>query len=82
MDRHNSHGELRSRKSKVEFPRVFVDKESDFLAIRVADGIEAHSFVRDGIVFSLDKNNRIIEVQILNLSLFGHKKKTRKTTAA
>ena len=68
MVRHNSHGELRSRKSKVEFPRVFVDKESDFLAIRVADGIEAHSFVRDGIVFSLDKNNRIIEVQILNFS--------------
>ncbi len=82
MGGHNSHGELRTRKSQKSFPLVFVDKESDFLSIRVADGIEAHTFVRDGIVFSLDKNSKIIEVQILNLSLFGSKKKPRKTSAA
>ncbi len=82
MAGHNSHGELRSRKSQKEFPFVFVDKESDFLSIRVANGIEARTFVRDGIVFSLDKSGKIIEVQILNLSLFGTRKKTRKTTVA
>jgi hypothetical protein len=82
MGSHHSHGELRSRKSQKALPLVFVDKESDFLAIRVGEGIEARSFVRDGIVFSLDKNEKVIEVQILNLSLFDKKKKTRKTSAA
>lgn len=82
MGSHHSHGELRSRKSQKQLPLVFVDKESDFLSIRIGNGIESRSFVRDGIVFSLDKNGKIIEVQVLNLSLFDKKKKSRKNSAA
>jgi hypothetical protein len=68
MGQRNSHGSVRSRKVKQSFPRIYVDQENDFASIRLADGTEAKSYVRDGFVFLEDKKGRVIEVQVLNLS--------------
>jgi hypothetical protein len=61
-------------KAKAEFPRVHVDIEADFASIKLAPGIEAKSYVKDGFVFCEDKKGRIIEVQLLNLSDLRKKK--------
>lgn len=50
------------------FPKVFIDKENDFAAIKIAKGIEHKSYERDGFIFCEDKAGRIIEIQVLNLS--------------
>lgn len=66
MGRHNSHGKL---SSKVDsFPKVFIDKEHDFAAIKIAKGVEHKSYEKDGFVFCEDKSGKIIEIQVLNLS--------------
>lgn len=67
MARHNRHGGL-SKKVKDQFPQVYVDKESDFASIKIAPGIEAKSYQKNGFIFCEDKKGNIIEVQVLNLS--------------
>ncbi len=51
---------------KTSFPKVFQDKENDFVSIRLADGIEAKSYVKKGFVFLENSRGKIIEIQILN----------------
>lgn len=66
MGRHNGHGKL---SKKIEsFPKVFIDKENDFAAIKIAKGIEHKSYEKDGFIFCEDKAGRVIEIQVLNLS--------------
>jgi hypothetical protein len=81
MDRDHHHGKLskkvtakttkeRSKRSKQEkFPAVFVDRDADFESIRLGPGVEANCYLKDGIVFSEDAKGRVIEIQIVNLSL-------------
>ena len=49
-------------------PEIFLDKENDFASIRLADGIEAKSYEKDGFIFLEDSKGKVIEIQILNLS--------------
>lgn len=73
MARHHRHGSVRE-KMKSEYPQVHVDLESDFASIKIAHGVEAKSYVRDGFVFCEDKEGKVIEVQVLNLSDLAKKK--------
>jgi len=66
MARNNSHGKL-SKKVKTT-PEIYLDKENDFASIRLAPGIEAKSYEKDGFIFLEDKKGKVIEIQILNLS--------------
>ncbi|MGE0633156.1 MAG: DUF2283 domain-containing protein [Pseudobdellovibrionaceae bacterium] len=66
MARHHSTHQLRDK--KVKYPLVKVDHDNDFASIKLAQGIEAKSFEKDGFIFSLDAKGKVIEVQILNLS--------------
>ncbi len=66
MARNNHTHQLRNK--KIEFPLVKVDHDNDFASIKLAQGIEAKSFEKDGFLFSLDAKGKVIEVQILNLS--------------
>lgn len=69
MGRHNGHGQVRKKKLKTsEYPQVFVDADADFASIKLAPGIEARSYEKDGFVFCEDKRGKVIEVQVLNLS--------------
>lgn len=51
---------------KTSFPKVYQDKENDFVSIRLADGVEAKSYVKQGFVFLENTRGKIIEIQILN----------------
>ena len=75
MGRTHRNGSLRkSVKTKQAFPQIFADQQADFVSIKLAPGVEAKSYVKDGFVFCEDKKGRVIEVQVLNLSEL-HKKK-------
>ncbi|KYG66457.1 hypothetical protein AZI86_05270 [Bdellovibrio bacteriovorus] len=66
MGRNTGHGKI---SKKVEsFPKIFIDKENDFAAIKIAKGIEHKSYKKDGFIFCEDKAGRVIEIQVLNLS--------------
>lgn len=66
MGRNNRNGKL---SKKVEsFPQIFIDKDNDFAAIKIAKGIEHKSYEKDGFIFCEDKAGRVIEIQLLNLS--------------
>jgi hypothetical protein len=82
MDRAHSHdkfsGQVKtkakakkpSRATKAQqFPVVSIDKDADFACIKLAPGIEAKSYLKDGVLFSEDAQGRVIELQILNVSL-------------
>jgi hypothetical protein len=77
MGRINRHGKLSKKITTAPKPRfepeVFVDHHSDFASIKLAKGIEAKSYLKDGFVFCEDKAGRIIEIQVLNLSPLGKK---------
>lgn len=66
MGRNNSHGKL--SKKVDSFPKVFIDKENDFAAIKIAKGVEHKSYEKDRFIFCEDKSGRVIEIQVLNLS--------------
>lgn len=67
MARNHGHGKLSGKKVRKS-PEVFLDKENDFASIRLAPGVEAKSYEKDGFVFLEDGKGRVIEIQILNLS--------------
>jgi hypothetical protein len=66
MGRNNSHDKLPNKVGVL--PKVFIDKENDFAAIKIAKGVEHKSYEQDGFIFCEDKVGRIIEIQVLNLS--------------
>ena len=80
MDRAHSHekfsGKMKTKQKKAatkvttrDFPEVLFDKDSDFASIKLEAGIEAKSYLKDGVLFSENAEGRVIEVQILNVSL-------------
>jgi hypothetical protein len=71
MADHHSNGKLQDQKINSAFPKVMIDRDSDFASIKIAYGVESESFVKDGIVFCTNKDGDVIEIQILNLSQFG-----------
>ncbi len=67
----HGHGKFSSKKKLGSKPEIFMDRDNDFASIKIASGIEAKSYLKDGFVFSEDAKGRIIEIQILNLSLLS-----------
>lgn len=49
-------------------PTIFIDAENDFASIKIKEGTETRSYVKDGFVFCENSDGDIIEIQILNLS--------------
>lgn len=75
MGRPHRNGSVRRKvNSKAEFPMVHVDQQADFASIKLAPGVEAKSYAKDGFVFCEDKKGRVIEIQVLNLSELRKKK--------
>lgn len=66
------HGSVRKKviqkKNKPFKPEIYIDHDSDYASIKLASGVEARSYVKDGFVFCEDKNGKVIEIQVLNLS--------------
>lgn len=71
MAGHHSDSKLQDNKMKSTFPKVMIDRDSDFASIKIASGVEAESFEKDGLVFCTNDKGEVIEIQILNLSQFG-----------
>ena len=69
MGRRHGHGQLSKKISPKKYPQISVDKDNDFASVKIARGIEHKSYEKDGFIFCEDKTGRIIEVQVLNLSL-------------
>lgn len=80
MGRSNRHGSLRKKINKVPAkkfePNIFIDHGGDFASIKIAPGVEAKSYIKDGFVFCEDRAGNIIEIQVLNLSELAKKKDT------
>ncbi len=55
-------------------PEVFIDPDADFASFKLAPGVGAKSYTKNGFVFCEDKNGRVIEIQVLNLSQLAKKK--------
>ena len=53
MGRNSSHDKLSNKVGP--FPKVFIDKENDFAAIKIALGIEYKSYEKDEFIFCEDK---------------------------
>jgi hypothetical protein len=69
MARNNDHDRVRNKKVTArKYPEIFIDEENDFASIKIAAGIEAKSFLKDGFVFCENAEGEIIEIQVLNLS--------------
>jgi hypothetical protein len=69
MGRTHSDASLRKKiNSKESFPKIYVDDQADFASIKLTPGVESKSYIKDGFVFFEDKEGRVIEVQVLNLS--------------
>jgi hypothetical protein len=56
-----------TKRKKFE-PEIYIDQAADFASIKLTPGVEARSYLKDGFMFSEDKNGKIIEIQVLNLS--------------
>lgn len=52
-----------------------MDADLDFASIKLAAGIEAKSYEKDGFIFCEDAKGRVIEIQVLNLSDLKKSKK-------
>jgi hypothetical protein len=65
MARTHGHGKLPKKQLK-KTPEIFFDSENDFAS---------KSYEKDGFIFSEDAKGKIIEIQILNLSLLSKSSK-------
>lgn len=51
-----------------EFPKILIDPDLDFASIRLQDGVEQKSYLKEGILFAENAEGQVIEIQTLNLS--------------
>lgn len=54
---------------KRKFPKLYHDKENNFVSIRLAEGVEAKSYSKNDFIFLENSRGKIIEIQILNYKL-------------
>ena len=79
MGRSNRDGQLRKKITRRQparkfDPQVYFDRDSDYASIKIAPGVEARSYEKDGFIFCEDKNGKVIEIQVLNFSDLAKKK--------
>lgn len=48
---------------KSIYPKIYKDKENNFLSIKLKAGIETKSYTKKGIIFSENEDGEIIEIQ-------------------
>ena len=75
MGRSNRNGSLPKKKiaKGTDFPKIYLDRDSDFASIKIKPGVEAKSYLKDGVVICEDSTGNVIEIQILNVSEFKHR---------
>lgn len=75
MASHNSSSKLSKKKapvkkvkskSKISYPKVFQDKENNYISIKLKEGIETHSYLKKGILFLENEDGEVVEIQVLN----------------
>jgi hypothetical protein len=72
MARNNSVSKLSKKKvtkkkiSKSTYPKIFQDKENNYLSIKLKAGIETNSYLKKGILFLENEEGEVVEIQILN----------------
>ena len=59
-----------NRDSDDKFPIIVVDKNNNFASIKLKEGTETVSYLKNGVLFSEDDSGNIIEIQILDLTSF------------
>ena len=52
-------------KLKSIYPKVYQDKENNYISIKLKEGIETHSYLKKGILFLENENGEVIEVQVM-----------------
>lgn len=62
----------------ADYPKVHFDKANDFASIKFRPGVEAKSYLKDGLIICENAKHEVIEVQILNVSALVVKKSTSK----
>lgn|GEM_PF-4250944 len=67
----HSNGDGQFPGNSMNYPQFFRDLEHDFLAIKLAPGIESRSYVKDGCVISEDADGKVLEIQVLSVSNFS-----------
>lgn len=83
MGRVNRNGKFRSKKvNEAQYPLIHIDHDSDFASIKIAPGIEAKSYERDGMLVGEDKKGHVLEVVLLNLSELLHSTGKKKPKSA
>jgi hypothetical protein len=69
--RNTGRKKIKSQKKVESYPEIVFDRTSDFASIKLSPGVEAKSYIKDGLVFCEDSKGRVIEIQILNVSEFS-----------
>lgn len=67
----HSHSNGQFPGDSMNYPQFFRDSEHDFLAIKLAAGIESRSYIKDGCVISEDADGKVLEIQVLSVSSFA-----------
>jgi hypothetical protein len=55
----------KTTKSKTIYPKVYQDKENNYISIKLKEGIETHSYLKKGILFLENEKGEVIEVQVM-----------------
>lgn len=82
MARAHRNGSLRNKvKRSPRYPKIHVDSKAGFASIKLAPGLEAESFTKDGFVFCKNEAGEIIEIQVLHLDTQSRSKRSRRSLA-
>ena len=65
---HNSSRKLSKKKvaKKSAYPKIVVDKDNNFLSIKLKAGVEVKSYLKKGVLFSENEKGEVIELQVVN----------------
>lgn len=71
MASNNRDGKLSKKKvakkstKKISYPKIYQDKENNYLSIKLKPGIETKSYLKKGILFLEDENGEVVEIQVI-----------------
>lgn len=55
----------KASKSRATFPKVYQDKDNNYISIKLKPGIETTSYLKKGILFFENEDGEVIEVQVV-----------------
>ena len=50
---------------KTSYPKIYQDKDNNYLSIKLKPGIESKSYLKKGILFLEDENGEVVEIQVM-----------------